>query len=244
MIDSIKQTMIRNIRYIPYFFKRESSYSSSQYNYALFGKLSATILHDILTPINSLSLVSELEQKGQSKLHPIITESTKQIKEYVEIMRDFLEPTKNHTQTHVNIEIIKCIKLLTHKARLHSVSIQYIEFDQIYSKIDSMHIYQIVINLISNAIEASIQSESKKVILILKKEKDTFIFECKDFGSGISKDILSKISTPHFTTKETGTGLGLFSVKHILSQYLNGSLFIQSEPNQGSLFSCHIPLVK
>ena len=244
MMTTIQNTILRNIKYVPYFFRRESTYSSKHYSYALLGKLSASIIHDILTPINTLSLVSELNNKEQSNLEPIIKNSTNQIKEYVEIMKNFISPQHTRVSHHVNSEIMKCITLLTYKAHHNNVSIQFIEFDQIYCKIDPIHIYQIVINLLSNAIEASTDCKTKKVILILKKNKKDFIFECKDFGKGISKDKLSTVCKPYFTTKQTGTGLGLYSVTNILSSCLDGELSIQSEPHKGSLFSCTIPLVK
>jgi len=244
MALTIQKFILRNIKYIPYFFKKELIYSSQHDNYALVGKLSASILHDILTPINSLSLAHEFHATKQSSLAPIIKESTIQIKEYVEIMKRFLSQEQSNVSIHLNSEILNCIKLLTYKAREHGVSIQFIELDQIYSRINPMHVYQIVVNLVSNAIEASAQGDNKKVILILKIDRGSFVLECKDFGHGICPTQINRICDPYFTTKQSGSGLGLYSVKYILSRYLNGTLFIQSEPRSGSLFSCTIPLFK
>jgi signal transduction histidine kinase len=245
MNDSIRKIIIRNFKKIPYFFEQKPKYYIEQNNYALIGKLSTSLLHDILTPLTSLSLSADIEEKiNTQNLKPIIKHSTDQIQEYVKIMRDFLTETKSSSPIHINSEITKCITLLMHKAITHNIQIQYIEFDQIYSQIHPLHVYQIIINLLSNAIEASDISKTKKIILIIKKEKDTCIIECKDFGTGMSKETLSKIGTCNFSTKSIHRGFGLYSVQHILTDILNGELRIQSEPNNGSLFSCTLPIIK
>lgn len=243
MINSIQNFMIRNIKNIPYFFNRKYTFQTQQNNYALIGKLSASIIHDILTPINTLSLATELQDTHIEKLNPLIKNSTSQIKEFIEIMKDFLNQTDIESVTHINHEILKCIKLLSSKATSQNIQIQFIEFDQIYTKISPLNIYQIIINLLSNAIEASSTSKIRKVIVILRKNKGSFQIDCKDFGQGIEANMLHKIQNPYFTTKEDGQGLGLYSVTQIL-KFLNGKLEINSEPQNGSLFSCIIPLLK
>lgn len=246
MKNFIENKIIRNFKKIPYFFEiTHNKPSIEQYNYALFGKLSSSILHDILTPLTSLSLGLEINKsKGLLILEPIVEDSTKQIKEYIEIMRCFLNKPETDSKIHINKEIIKCIKLLSHRATKNNTQIQFIEFDQIYTKIYPLHIYQIVINLLSNAIEASINSETKKIILILRKNKNNFIIECKDFGIGISKETYDKIFLFNFSTKSKERGFGLYSIQYIIQELLNGKIIAESEPNKGSLFSCTLPIIK
>lgn len=238
MIYSIQKFITRNIKNIPYFFERNPIHIR-QNNYALIGKLSASVIHDILTPITSLTLSSNLSGVDT---RTIINNSTQQIEEFVDIMRDFLNQSRSIESIHVNKEILKCIKLLTHKALLNNTQIQFIEFDQVFTNIDSLHIYQIIINLLSNAIDASSNQKNRKVILILRKNKKTFQIDCKDFGKGISPELINKIYTPNFTTKKDGCGLGLYSVKYIITNILKGDIYVNSEPDNGSLFSCIIPL--
>lgn len=241
----IEQVMVRNFKRIPYFFNQKQKFYIEHTNYALIGKLSTSLLHDILTPLTSLSLTSEIEDSSNIEtLKPIIKHSTNQIQEYVAIMRDFLTDTKIDSKIHINKEISKCLTLLQHKALTHNIQIQYLEFDQIYSRIHSLHIYQIIINLVSNAIEASIASENKKIILILKKEKEVFYIECKDFGIGMSAQTLLSIGKNNFSTKSKERGFGIYSIEHIIQNILGGKIIIQSEPNNGSLFSCILPLIK
>lgn len=241
----LEKIIVRNFKRIPYFFETKPRFYIEQQNYALIGKLSTSLLHDILTPLTSLSLSTTAEETLNSQvIKPIIESSTTQIQDYIKIMRDFLDEPKEDSLNHINQEISKCILLLKNKALTHGVQIQYLEFDQIYSKTYSLHIYQIVINLLSNAIEASISSEVKKVILILKKESENYYIECKDFGSGMTPEILSKIGASNFSTKSDQRGFGIYSIQHIIQNILKGEYIIQSEPNNGSLFSCKLPIIK
>lgn len=240
----LEKIIVRNFKRIPYFFETKPQFYIGQQNYALIGKLSASLLHDILTPLTSLSLSTQIGEKSTQAIQPIIESSTSQIEEYIKIMREFLNEPKENSLIHINSEVRKCILLLKNKALTNGVQIQYIEFDQVHSKIYSLHIYQIVINLLSNAIEASISSETKKVILILKKGKGNYCIECKDFGSGMTPETLSKIGMCNFSTKSLQRGFGLYSAQHIIQNILKGSFTIQSEPDNGSLFSCILPIVK
>lgn len=232
---------MRNLKKIPFYFESKPVLNFEQNNYALIGKLSASLLHDILTPLTSLSLVSEIS-KDTIHLGPIITHSTNQISEYISVLRDFLDSPSDTKGTFVNSEISKCLTLLKHKALIHNIQIQYIEFDQIHTNIHPLHIYQIIINLISNAIEASTESEAKKIILSIRKFKNNFYIECRDFGEGISSENIRKIGSYNFSTKSKQRGFGLYSVTYIIQTILRGNLYIESEPNKGSLFSCEIPL--
>jgi sensor histidine kinase regulating citrate/malate metabolism len=184
------------------------------------------------------------EIKDSKQITPLIEHSTSQIKEYVHIMKDFLSENQTESLLHINQEITKSITLLKHQALLHTVQIQYLEFDQIYSKAHPLYIYQIIINLLSNAIEASKESSIKKVIIILKKQNNSYCIECKDFGCGISKEISSHIGIHHISSKSSSRGFGLYSVHHIVKHILGGKLSIQSEPDNGSLFSCILPIRK
>ncbi len=217
----------------------------NQNNYAMIGKLSTSLLHDILTPITSLTIgASAYQGEMAHEMKPIIDNSTRQIKEFVDIMKDFLIENDSESVVHVNKEIHKSIKLMSHKAIQQGVQIQFLEFDQVYSRAHPLYIYQIVINLISNAIDASTDCATKKVIVLLKKEKGLYIIECKDFGTGISFRHINEVCKMGYTTKCSGSGFGLYSVKHIVTQRLYGELKIHSEPDEGSLFSCRLPIRK
>ena len=65
-------------------------------------------------------------------------------------------------------------------------------------------------------------------------------FSVIDNGSGIPKEIQTKIFTPHFSTKTKGSGLGLAIIKKLIEEY-NGSITFISEEGEGTIFKFEIP---
>src|SRR4051794_25859103 len=93
----------------------------------------------------------------------------------------------------------------------------------------------VIENLLKNALDAM---EGKgKIDVILKDEAESVIIDVKDNGKGISKQNLSKVFKPGFTTKKRGWGLGLTLTQRIVEQYHKGKIFIKhSEPGKGTTF--------
>lgn len=88
-------------------------------------------------------------------------------------------------------------------------------------------------NIIINAFQCS---EKGDRIFVRAYRKDSALFiEIKDEGYGMSEEIILKMYNPFFTTKETGTGLGLSIVHRIIEEH-NGSIQVESEQGQGTLF--------
>ncbi|MEY4440533.1 MAG: hypothetical protein RLY49_159 [Candidatus Parcubacteria bacterium] len=239
MLYTFQKFIKRNFKKIPYFFERKQNFYIEQNNYALIGKLSSSILHDILTPLTSLLIASQIKN---SETDSFIEDSTKELKEYVEVLKEFIHQDSSVSKIHINKEISKSILLLRHKSISHNVQIQYIEFEQIYSYIHPLHLYQIIVNLVSNAIEASTTSKIKKVVVTLKKIDSYIQIECHDFGSGIPKHILKNAGKHIISTKSSSRGFGLYSVYYIIEKILKGTITIHSDSRIGTYFICRIPI--
>lgn len=94
----------------------------------------------------------------------------------------------------------------------------------------------VIENLIKNALDAM---DGKGEINIQIKEDATHIFiDVKDNGKGITKENITKVFKPGFTTKKRGWGLGLTLTKRIIEEYHSGRIFIKdSEINKGTTFA-------
>lgn len=95
---------------------------------------------------------------------------------------------------------------------------------------------QVVMNLCLNAIQAMPEGGTL-TIRLSQQSAHVIVLEVSDTGEGMSQDVIEKIFDPLFTTKkpDKGTGLGLFVVKQIVSEY-KGSIHVQSVPGQGTTF--------
>ncbi len=100
---------------------------------------------------------------------------------------------------------------------------------------DSYRLEVVLSNMLKNASQA-VNRNGDISVRIIEKDSDVLI-EVEDSGPGIPENILPKIFEPLFTTRQTGTGLGLSSCKSIIEKH-DGSLTVRPNP---TLFTVQIP---
>ena len=222
------------------------------------GRLASGIAHDFN---NLLSVINGCADLAFSSL-----EEQDKLKEYVQSIRSAgeqgailvkqlmmfsrKEEGKMSNETFSSISTIqKTLNMLKSYLGQSIEFTSYLDASLGYIKINPVHFDQILVNLCVNAKDA-MPNGGKLSINISNytgcpKEllKGDFVkIEVKDSGSGMSKDIQKKIFEPFFTTKPIGqgTGLGLASAYGLVKRY-NGSIQVESNPGQGTLFTVFIP---
>ena len=105
---------------------------------------------------------------------------------------------------------------------------------------DKDQLIRIFSNLIKNAIQAIPDHKKGNVKVTVESFVDHYVVAVEDNGSGIPADQHSKIFVPNFTTKSTGTGLGLAMVKNLV-EGMNGEVWFESKVNKGTTFFVRIP---
>ena len=101
-------------------------------------------------------------------------------------------------------------------------------------------INRVLTNLILNGIQAVDDGRTPIINLQLRDMGRGYEICIKDNGSGISEEAKRKIFTPNFTTKSSGTGLGLAMTKRIVER-TGGSIRFETEVGNGTMFYVHIP---
>lgn len=104
---------------------------------------------------------------------------------------------------------------------------------------DKIKLEEVLLNLLRNAREAV--GENGRISLTAERQKDAVIIRCKDNGCGIPENIIDTIFDPFVTYKENGTGLGLSSSKQIVEAH-GGSIFAESSPETGTVFTVTLPV--
>jgi len=93
--------------------------------------------------------------------------------------------------------------------------------------LDDQEMRQVILNLVRNSLEA--MNPGSSLYLKTYTEKESVVFEVEDEGSGIPQELMDKVGTPFFTTKEQGTGLGIMICKKIINRH-KGKIDIYSSP--------------
>ena len=97
-------------------------------------------------------------------------------------------------------------------------------------------IEQVLINLLKNAIEALGETEQPTLELIGRYDGSAILIEVIDNGQGIIKEAIDHIFVPFYTTKRTGSGIGLSLSRQIMQMH-NGSITVESEPEIRTVFT-------
>ena len=107
---------------------------------------------------------------------------------------------------------------------------------------DKTHMNRLFTNLLSNAVDACSDKRECMVSIHEKKAGELVVVSVSDEGEGIPAEMQSKIFTPNFTTKTSGTGLGLAMCKSIAEQ-AGGAIWFETKEGEGTTFFVQLPLV-
>ncbi|MFZ9586622.1 MAG: ATP-binding protein [Crocinitomicaceae bacterium] len=114
--------------------------------------------------------------------------------------------------------------------------------DAIFVHVDRNLWIQVLVNLIQNAQQAVIGTAQAQIRITIDQVDHMCIIEVSDNGCGISKDASLLIFSPHFTTKSSGSGIGLSLVKQIVEKH-GGNISFTSIENQGTTFRIELPTI-
>ena len=122
------------------------------------------------------------------------------------------------------------IKLIPHK-------------EKIMIRADKTQINRLLTNLLQNAIQSVPENKKAEIEIETKEENSKVILSVKDNGTGIPEDKQDRIFTPNFTTKTSGTGLGLAMCKGIVEK-LDGRIWFETEENNYTVFFVELPAIE
>lgn len=209
----------------------------------------STLLEDLEININSDALKkSSLSDYLQSskEIIVIIQQNLKRAAVLTSGFKNIASDLSSRNKVLINIcpYINEIIRSYSFNQENKNIKINFNCDSELYLITDPTIIYQIITNLINNSILHAFSNIDKGVIDITVTNSDEIVeLIFKDNGNGISRDIMSQIYKPFFTTKhgEGGSGLGLNIIKELIEKNLNGSIDCKSMPGVGTEFLIRVP---
>jgi signal transduction histidine kinase len=211
------------------------------------GQLSAGLAHEIRNPLASIAGAASILRRNEaadpksSKCLDIIQSECKRLNGLLTTFLNFARPRPPHLQQATVDSILDSVITLAQ----HAISTKNIDFRREIKpglppiECDPEQMTQVLLNLVINATEAS---EAGSVVTLVADQTDDMIrIRVVDQGSGVAPEDIDKLFNPFFTTKETGTGLGL-PVAHQIVTQMGGLLTAHRNPEGGMTFSIAFPL--
>jgi signal transduction histidine kinase len=215
---------------------------------ATLGTLAAGIAHEVRNPLTSLKArLYTLEKHLQAvpaarKDTDIIGAEISRLERIVRDVLSFARPSEPELETiRVDTIIDEVRGLMLPDLERRGVRLNVEWGQDLLIRADSGHLKQVLVNLVRNASEA-IEGEGTVTIraragsaTLKGRESAAVILEVSDTGKGISPDVEKRLFDPFYTTKETGTGLGLPIAARIVEKH-GGILQYQTRPGHGTTF--------
>jgi signal transduction histidine kinase len=211
------------------------------------GQLSAGLAHEIRNPLASIAGAASILRRSEpgdaksSKCLDIIESECQRLNGLLTTFLNFARPRPPHLRT-VSVEsILEGVIALAQ----HAIGRKNIDFRRQVAaampplECDPEQMTQVLLNLVINATEAS--EAGATVTLIADQSDETVRIRVADEGCGVPPEDIDKLFNPFFTTKESGTGLGL-PVAHQIVGQMGGLLTAQRNPSGGMTFSIEFPL--
>lgn len=220
------------------------------------GQLSAGLAHEIGSPLQIINgRVRALANGGEDskevkRVANILVDQTDRI---TRIIQRLLEFAPRHSSEPVRCDVIQTIAevidMLDYEAQRRGVVMTFTHPETLpLLLINKDRLQQIVLNLLSNALAAIVNTGSiaidlsQRSIVYAENKIPALRLTVSDTGTGIAQEHLPYLFEPYFTTrcKQGGTGLGLAVVKTLVTE-MGGSIVAETESGKGSQFIVHLP---
>jgi two-component system, NtrC family, nitrogen regulation sensor histidine kinase NtrY len=221
--------------------------------------LTRVLRHEIMnsiTPISSLTstlreiLDHDMERKNSH--YELKEEGAEDLKEGLSTIENrsrglikFIDAYREYTSLpKPKMSTVRLKDLVAHVAQLMRTELKKTPIDFHFAcnseyltiQADVEMIEQVLINLLKNAIEALSETDQPKLELVGSYDENTVKIEVIDNGPGIIKEALEHIFVPFYTTKRTGSGIGLSLSRQIMQMH-NGSITVESTPDVKTVFT-------
>jgi signal transduction histidine kinase len=215
------------------------------------GQLSAGLAHEIRNPLGLIKSYSYILENH--KLNDICKHAVSVINDSVNRINNLIENLLRFSKlSNDEIKLVDIEKFLNSIVELEKKNLKdrdiniVVNIEGQSSKdvlINEEVLRMVLLNLINNSVDSlqEINKKDKNINLSIKMAEDNLIIRISDNGSGIDKSRIESIFDPFYSTKEKGTGLGLYILSTEITNN-NGKISVESSKGQGTTFIVELPI--
>lgn len=219
---------------------------------AVLGQMSAGINHELNQPLTAIRTYADnakaFMEIGKSET---AENNLQEISKLTERMAKIIHPLKEFSRKTSGTPESVCLK----NVRDGAMSIMYGRLSKVHADVnwpdslenvyvmgDTVRLEQVLVNLISNALQAMEGHPAPAVDVTLEQGNTLICLQVRDYGSGIPEEDLCRVFEPFYTTKKAGQGLGLgLSISHRIIESMGGALSVLNHPDGGAQFRICLP---
>ncbi len=222
---------------------------------AAMGEMIGNIAHQWRQPLNALGLLlanikdaqdfGELDAATVDKAVHDGNRLIRKMSSTIDDFRNFFRPNKQRERFSVVAAVDDALELLAAGFKSHSITVAFQAREDVEVEGYPNEFSQVVLNLVNNAKEALTerQVEAGRIFIEVARVGDQARVTVRDNAGGIPEDILGRVFEPYFTTKEKGTGIGLYMSKMIVENNMGGGLHVHNT-GDGAEFVITLPLAE
>ncbi len=217
---------------------------------AALGELAAIVAHEIRNPLgavfNAIGAIRHQAEAGKgtrlATLLAILEEEATRMNDIVGDLLDFARPVSPALRPeHIESIVTEALETATHDA-IGPVKVEYDVDESLPAvPIDGRLLRQAILNIGLNAVQA-LGARGGTLTLRMKQDGAAVAIEITDTGPGIAAEHQTRVFEPFFTTRASGTGLGLTVVKRIVDVH-RGETTLRTQPGKGTTFVVRLPVV-
>jgi two-component system C4-dicarboxylate transport sensor histidine kinase DctB len=222
---------------------------------AAIGQLAAGVTHELNQPLAAIRTLSEnaevLIERSQidvargnmrdiTDLVDRLSGITGQLKQFAR------KSVVNLQRVPIDRSIRNSMQIIAHRIKKAEVTIDVAPIDEnLCVRVDAPRLEQVLINLLSNAIDATAGVDKPAVRIVASRAGDMVLISVQDNGVGLSEKVISHLFEPFFTTKEAGSGLGLgLAISTGIINQFGGTLTASGEEQRGAVFLIKLPVYR
>jgi two-component system, NtrC family, sensor histidine kinase HydH len=203
----------------------------------------ARMAHELKNPLTGVKALVQLglRNPAEAASHRRLGIIEKEVARMQELLRSYLSFTRALEEVapvRVDLGALVSDTLLTLSGRAENARVRLCARGDAAIEADPRRLKEALFNLVANAIEAT--PSGGEVVVEVCYARDAIEIAIQDSGRGMPPEVLRRLGTPFFTTREDGTGLGVMLAREVVAQH-GGTLRYESVPGKGTTVRATLP---